>query len=130
MPLLRKRRPSPKLLQATRSPMPQMFQQALRIGGTDQENEGQEVDLVDDRGWAGTRLGPSAFQKDSSKIECRHGDLVLTPKIKPTCTEIHERTLRTIRRQKGKARVVFHHDDTVAKRDFGSRGVGTNDMSL
>ena len=34
-----------------------MFQQALWIGGTDQEDEGQEVDArVEDRGWA--ELGP------------------------------------------------------------------------
>jgi hypothetical protein len=35
LPLLRRRRPSPQLYQATRSPMPQMFQQALRIGCAD-----------------------------------------------------------------------------------------------
>ena len=26
--------------------MPQMFQQALRVGGSEQEGEGQEVDLL------------------------------------------------------------------------------------
>ena len=37
---------APQLHQATRSPMPQMFQQALGVGGADQEDEGLEVDLL------------------------------------------------------------------------------------
>jgi hypothetical protein len=42
-----------------------MFQQALWVGGTDQEDEGQEVDFaqVDDRGWARKKLGPLAFSE-------------------------------------------------------------------
>ena len=46
LPLLRQLRLGSQLHQATRSPMPQMFQQALRVGGSEQEGEGQEVDLL------------------------------------------------------------------------------------
>jgi hypothetical protein len=47
LPLLRERRLGPQLHQAARSPMPQMFQQALwNGGGADSEDEGQEVDLL------------------------------------------------------------------------------------
>ena len=46
MPLLRQLRLGSQLHQATGSPMPQMFQQALRVGGSEQEGEGQEVDLL------------------------------------------------------------------------------------
>ena len=45
--------------------MPQMFQQALWIGGTDQEDEGQEVDLLKSMtgGWARKSSAPEHFQK-------------------------------------------------------------------
>jgi hypothetical protein len=45
--------------------MPQMFQQALWIGGTDWEDEGQEVDLRKSMTGAGLgkKLGPFTFRK-------------------------------------------------------------------
>ena len=58
MPLLRKQRPSPQLRQATRSPMSQMFQQALWSGGTGWEDEGQEVDMLKSMTGAGLARSP------------------------------------------------------------------------
>jgi hypothetical protein len=48
--------------------MPQMFQQALRIGGTDQEDEGQKVDSLKSMTGAGLERSsaPEHFQKDRS----------------------------------------------------------------
>ena len=53
--------------------MPQMFQQALWFGGTDQEDEGQEVDFaqVDDRGWArGVSEEPRKCQRSEYLRSC------------------------------------------------------------
>ena len=54
MPLLRKRRLGPQLHQATRSPMSQMFQQALwsRRHGLGRRRSRSRFAQVDDRGWA------------------------------------------------------------------------------
>jgi hypothetical protein len=48
--------------------MPQMFQQALWICGTDQEDKGQEVDLLKSMTGAGLERSsaPVHFQKDCS----------------------------------------------------------------
>ena len=54
--------------------MSQMFQQALWIGGTDQEDEGQEVDArVEDRGWA--ELGPWFRHPTQDQLYPRETDL-------------------------------------------------------
>jgi hypothetical protein len=49
--------------------MPEMFPQALRIGGTNQEGEGQEVDLLKSMTGAGLERtsAPEHFQKVSIK---------------------------------------------------------------
>ena len=64
LPLLRQRRLGSQLHQAAGSPLSQMFQQALWIGGNDQEGEsqeGQEVDLlqIESRGRAVRRSSAS-----------------------------------------------------------------------
>ncbi len=62
--------------------MPQMFQQALWIGGTHQQDEAQEVDF--DQSMTGARLercsAPEHFQKGSSQLEYGKGDIILTQK--------------------------------------------------
>ncbi len=54
--------------------MPQMFQQALWIGGTDQEDEGQEVDLLKSMtgGWARKSSAPNIFRKALLNLENTH----------------------------------------------------------
>ena len=60
--------------------MPQMFQQALWIGGTDQKDKGQEVDLIMAMTGAGLERSsaPEYLQKGSSKPEYGRSDLVLS----------------------------------------------------
>ena len=72
-----------------------MFQQALWVGGTNQEDQGQEIDLL--KSMSGAELvrgsAPEHFKVGSSELESRRSDSHLTENTNVNLMEICEPTL-------------------------------------